>query len=171
MRSFFIKLIITQLFILGYTVAASKSAEPAANASSVIVSNAADFVAKLPARVFVLVPNKTADEATTRGIESLGPTPNTEFFVLPKESTRPKAIRQGPPVYPREAGQGKVLIMALIAPTGEVTAVYALAASHPAFATSAAKAVAQWKFKPAKLKDTAVPVIFVQLIEFNMEMR
>lgn len=61
--------------------------------------------------------------------------------------------------------------MGLIAPTGEVTAVYSLAASHPAFATSAAKAVAQWRFKPAKLKDTAVPVVFVQLIEFNIETR
>jgi len=169
MRTLLVKLILTQLSILGCALADAKPEGPPAHASGVVVPNVADFVARLPARVFVLVSNKTADEATTRGIESLGPTPNTEFFILPKESSRPTPIRQGAPVYPREAGQGKALIMGLIDPTGKVSAVYSLAASHPAFGINAAKAVSQWKFKPAKLKDTAVSVVFVQLIEFNME--
>lgn len=171
MRKLIAVLILSQISILGFAVAASKSTAPSDHGSGVIVSNAADFVAKLPARVFVLVSSKAADEATTRGIESLGPTPNTEFFILPKESSKPTPVRQGAPDYPRESGQGKALIMGLISPTGEITAVYPLAASHPAFGTSAAKAVSQWKFKPAKLKDTAVAVVFVQLIEFNIEMR
>ena len=171
MKNLLIGFLVAQLSILAPALAAAKSADKTASASSVIASNAADFVARLPAKVFILGSTKEANETTAQGIESLGPTPNTEFLILPAQATRPTPTRQDPPDYPRDAGPGQALIMALISPTGEVTAVHCLAASHPDFARSAAQAAAKWKFKPGKVKDAAVPVLFTQLMEFNIEYR
>ena len=156
------------LSLLGVSALAAEKPAGKTVTPGVIAANAADFVAKLPAKVFVLITTKDAKEEMMRSLQSLGPTPNTEFFVLPAEATRPKPTRQAAPEYPSGAGQGQALIMALISPTGEITAVHCLAGSQPDFALSAVQAVAKWRFKPGKLKDAAVPVLFTQHVAFNI---
>ncbi|MDI1249853.1 MAG: energy transducer TonB [Lacunisphaera sp.] len=170
MKKLFVTALLAQLALTGPARCDSKP-EKAVAAQNVIAQNAADFVAKLPPTVFVLVSSKNEKEEKMKELGLLGPTPNTEFFVLPPEAVKPKITRQGPPDYPRGAGPGKARIMALISASGEVTAVCCLAASQPVFAGSAARSVAGWKFQPAKLKDAPVPVLFTQLIEFNTEIR
>lgn len=168
MKAPFSTLLLTIALIGGSALAAEKP-QGKPTTTSAIAASTTDFIAKLPAKVFVLITTKDAKEKMMRSLQSLGPTPNTEFFVLPAEATRPTPTRQVSPEFPRGAGQGQALIMALISPTGEITAVHCLAANQPAFAVSAAQAVAKWKFKPGTLKNAAVPVLFTQLIEFNIE--
>jgi hypothetical protein len=137
--------------------------------ASEIAATAAEFAAKLPPKVFVYISHQSEHAATGRGIESLGATPNTEFFNLPLEASAPSGVRRNPPVFPRELASGSARIMALIAPSGAVTAVYCLETTHPEIGSHAARAVAKWRFRPAKLAKEAVPVVFTQLIEFKSE--
>jgi hypothetical protein len=137
--------------------------------ASEIAATAAEFVTKLPPKVFVYISHQSAHEATGRGIASLGPTPHTEFFNLPLEASAPTGVRRNPPVFPRELPSGSARIMALIAPSGAVTAVYCLETTHLEIGDHAARAVAKWRFRPAKIAKDAVPVVFTQLIEFKAE--
>jgi hypothetical protein len=88
------------------------------------ITDAAGFVAKLPPKVFLLVTREHDRETLSIAIRALGATPGTEFFVLPKEATRPRATRQEPPIFPGSKSPGQAWIMALIDSSGRVTAAH-----------------------------------------------
>ncbi len=168
MKNHLIRLALGVALLSAPALLAADTANPLAPASE-IAATPAEFVAKLPPKVFVYIAHQSAHEPTGRGIVSLGPTPHTEFFNLPLEASAPTGVRRNPPVFPRELPSGSARIMALIAPSGAVTAVYCLEATHPDIGSHAARAVAKWRFRPAKLAKEAVPVVFTQLIEFKAE--
>ena len=134
-----------------------------------IAATAAEFVAKLPPKVFVYASDQAAHAAVGRGIESLGPTPGTEFFILPVEAKAPVGSRRDAPLFLRETASGSTWILALIAPSGAVTAVYCLEATHPDLGAQAARAIAKWKYRPARVDKNAVPVIFAQRVDYKGE--
>ena len=167
MRNLLLVIMVFTGFLSRTAAVFAESGNKPAVPTSVIAPNAADFAARLPAKVYIMIGTADANEATARGIEGLGRTPGTEFLLLPKDAIPPKAVRQSAPEYPRYAGQGQARVLGLISTSGEVVAVYCLSATHPAFGSAAAEAVGHWKYKPAKLNGTAIPVIFTQLMEFS----
>jgi len=155
--------------LLAPALAAAAETDNAFAPATEIAATPAEFAAKLPAKVFVYVAHQSEHEATGRAIESLGTTANTEFYNLPLEASAPVGVRRDPPTFPREITSGSARIMALISPSGAVTAVYCLEATHPEVGSRAARAVSKWRYRPSKLNKAAVPVVFTQLIELSAE--
>ena len=94
-----------------------------------------------------------------------------QLIALPKEAVQPKSVSRVAPAYPSDLRQrridGQVRFVFVIGADGTVKALYCVSASHPDLAISAAAALVQWRYKPAKIQNTAVPVIVSQVLEFN----
>ncbi len=96
---------------------------------------------------------------------------STKLFILPNGATPPKRIKAVPPDFPSELRRpgvsGKTAFLIFIGADGKVVSLYCYKSDEPAFALSAAQAIVQWKFDPAKINGTAVPVLVGQVLEFN----
>lgn len=80
------------------------------------------------------------------------------------------------PVYPEEAKEsalsGVVILQAVILEDGTVANIEILQRrpeDDPGFAESAREAVAQWRYEPATVEGTPVPVYFTVFIEFKLQ--
>lgn len=87
--------------------------------------------------------------------------------------TRPVVESQVNPVYPEEyrrAGiSGLVLLEAAISQAGTVENVGVLKSLSPGLDMAAARAVSQWRFKPAMKDGKPVPVLFSVTINFSLK--
>ncbi len=92
---------------------------------------------------------------------------------LPKDSKKPKAIKQASPIYPyamsRAGVSGMVAIEFIIDKTGNVRNAYVIQSNNPWFERPALDAVLQWKFTPAEVGGRPVYTRVSQLIEFHLE--
>ena len=93
--------------------------------------------------------------------------------VSPKVDVAPVPTQTPPPKYPsqlRQAGvSGIVVVTLVIDETGAVLASEIKKSTHQEFEAPALAAVANWKFKPAKLGDKAVKVRVSLPIRFSNE--
>lgn len=99
--------------------------------------------------------------------------PVIEMKSMPKNSKKPKGIKQGPPVYPysmsRAAVTGSVTVQFVIDRNGDVRNAYVTESNNPWFERPALDAVMKWKFSPAEVDGKAVNTRVMQRIDFNLE--
>ena len=92
--------------------------------------------------------------------------------VTPKVDEAPVPIQTPPPKYPeslRKGGiTGLVLVTLVIDENGSVIASEVKKTSNEAFNAPALEALANWKFKPAKLGDKAVKVRVSLPVRFSL---
>jgi len=92
--------------------------------------------------------------------------------VTPKVDEAPVPIQTPPPKYPeslrKEGTSGLVLVTIVIDEQGSVIASEIKKTSNEAFSAPALEAIANWKFKPAKLGAKAVKVRVSVPIRFSM---
>lgn len=116
-----------------------------------------------------VVPGKP-DETLT-ALHAAGLDKDIEFFALPANATPPKALQRQPPAYPQpqrdQRVSGSARYLFVIGADGLVKAIYCCESSDPDFALSGAKALIWWRYTPAKIQGTAVPVVASQLLEFS----
>jgi hypothetical protein len=95
----------------------------------------------------------------------------SQIFVLPDDAAEPVLKSSIPHSYPpglnitREPKKADFLM--LIGADGSVKCLYCYNNNDRLFALAAAKAVLKWRYKPAKIKDTAVPVLAGLPMEFQ----
>jgi TonB family protein len=86
--------------------------------------------------------------------------------------TAPKKTRNVPPVYPPDMiqarVQGIVLAQSLITTTGCVIDAVVTRRVHPALDVSALSAIGEWRYEPATLNGTVVPVIMTVTVNFSL---
>lgn len=104
-------------------------------------------------------------------VKAAGLAEGIELIALPIGAVQPKAITRVAPFYPDDLRRKNIGGMArfifVIGADGKVKGLYCVEADHPDLAVAAAAAVAQWRFAPAKIENTPIPVIAGQMVEFN----
>lgn len=87
----------------------------------------------------------------------------TQIYALPADATEPKLKTSAPHTYPpglnisREPKKADFLM--LVGADGAVKCLYCYTNNDRLFAMAAAMAVVKWRYTPAKIRDTAVPVL------------
>jgi len=102
------------------------------------------------------------------------PTPKSEeIYEFFKVEIKPQVIKSVPPEYPefaKKAGiEGRVIISAVVDEEGNVVEAQIVSSTNSIFNEPALKAVYQYKFSPAMMKDKKVKVRI--LIPFNFVIR
>jgi hypothetical protein len=104
-------------------------------------------------------------------LKSAGLTDGVQLIPLPRDAVLPYAKKRTAPAYPeslrRKKVDGRVEFLCVIGADGTVKGMYCVAAAQPEFAIAAAAALAQWRFEPARIQNTAVPVIVNTMLEFG----
>ncbi len=87
----------------------------------------------------------------------------TRFFLFPSEATPPKLYHSIPHSYPQSMRQGResgsANFVALVGADGKVQNIYCYQHTDRLFAIAYAAALARWRYEPAKINGTAVPVL------------
>ncbi len=87
----------------------------------------------------------------------------TRFFLFPAEASPPKLYFSIPHSYPQSMRQGResgtAHFLALVGTDGKVKNIYCYQHTDRVFAIAYAAAVSRWRYEPAKIKGTAVPVL------------
>lgn len=95
----------------------------------------------------------------------------TQIYSLPDDATQPELKTSIPHTYPpglkisREPKKADFLI--LIGADGSVKCLYCYSNNDRLFALAAASSVTKWRYKPAKINGTAVPVLAGLPMEFH----
>ena len=95
----------------------------------------------------------------------------TQIYSLPDDATQPKLKTSAPHIYPpglnisREPKKADFLM--LIGADGAVKCLYCYSNNDRLFALAAAMAVVKWRYAPAKIQGTAVPVLAGLPMEFH----
>ena len=86
----------------------------------------------------------------------------------------PRKTRNVSPVYPPDViaarVQGVILSEAMITTTGCVVDAFITRRVHPALDVSALVAIGEWRYEPATLDGTAVPVIMTVTVNFSLQL-
>jgi hypothetical protein len=105
----------------------------------------------------------TAMDDTLKAIKAAQLDEKTQIFALPDNATLPKLKSSIPHSYPpglkisREPKKADFLM--LIGADGAVKCLYCYYNNDRLFAMAAAMAVVKWRYEPAKIQGTAVPVL------------
>jgi hypothetical protein len=95
----------------------------------------------------------------------------TQIFTLPDEATKPQLISSIPPAYPQSTrlrrDPPKADFLLFIGTDGAVKCLYCYETKDEVFAILAADALIKWRYVPAKINGTAVPVILPVEMKFN----
>jgi TonB family protein len=85
----------------------------------------------------------------------------------------PVKIRDVMPEYPMAAtlsgAQGVVVVEVIIDAAGSVEAAKVLRPIHPLLDRAALEAVRAWRFSPAMLNDTPIPVVMTVTVHFTLQ--
>ncbi len=100
--------------------------------------------------------------------------PEQQYWMFWEE--QPEVIKRVRPKYPEIARQaeveGSVIVKLWISARGDVDRAEVVMADPPGiFEQAALEAVRQWKFKPAKQRDMAIPVMMAQRVDFVLKDR
>lgn len=122
----------------------------------------------------ILLPNPNTGQVekfVTDAVHSTGLDQEVEFLTLPTGSTFPEAIKlQGPVDVKRFARSGipaQALFLMVIGADGTVSGLYCVKSDHPDLAVACAAAIVGWRYTPAKIQGTPVPVVTAQLMEVS----
>ncbi len=87
----------------------------------------------------------------------------TRFFLFPAEGSPPKLYFSIPHSYPQSMRQGResgtAHFLALVGTDGKVKTIFCYQHTDRLFAIAYAAAVSRWRYEPAKIKGTPVPVL------------
>jgi hypothetical protein len=117
---------------------------------------------------------KLADTAlpdTIKAIQAAQLDAKSQLFALPEGATPPKLKTSAPHSYPpglnisREPKRADFLM--LVGADGAVKCLYCYSNNDRLFALAAAAAVVKWRYTPAKINGTAVPVLAGLPMEFH----
>jgi hypothetical protein len=117
---------------------------------------------------------KKSDTALTDTIKAIKESQvdeKTQIFALPDNATQPELKTSIPHIYPpglkisREPKKADFLM--LIGADGSVKCLYCFSNNDRLFALAAAAAVVKWRYAPAKINGTAVPVLAGLPMEFS----
>jgi hypothetical protein len=118
-----------------------------------------------------VAPQPALPPEVTNAIMEAGLKDITELIALPAGATPVKLDKTVPPRFPDEKRKwgdpGKIVFLVYVGADGKVQGLYCLKSSDHAYAVAAAQALLSWRYKPAKLTGTAVPVLTGQLFEFE----
>jgi hypothetical protein len=110
----------------------------------------------------------------TEAISKAGLAEKTKIFALPDEAVKPELKQSIPPSYPRSLGLTKEGIHArflvFVGADGHVKSLYCYETTDQIFAIAVADAVIKWHYSPAKLGQTAVPVLVPVDMKFDESM-
>ena len=109
----------------------------------------------------------------TAAIENAGLKKVTQLLALPAGATPLQRDKTVAPRFPdekrRSGSPGTILFLIYVGTDGKVQGLYCSQASDHAYAVAAAEALLVWRFKPAKLGGTALPVLASQRFEFDFK--
>jgi outer membrane biosynthesis protein TonB len=112
------------------------------------------------------LPPEVATAITAAGLKDV-----TELLPLPAGATPLQRDKTVAPRFPDEkrrwGSPGKTGFLVHVGADGKVLGLYCFQASDRDYAVAAAQALLYWRYKPAKLNGTAVPVLTSQLFEFE----
>lgn len=95
----------------------------------------------------------------------------TKIFALPDEATKPELISSIPPAYPQSTrlrrDPPKADFLLFIGTDGSVKCLYCYDTKDQVFAILAADALIKWRYVPAKINGTAVPVLLPVQMKFS----
>lgn len=99
----------------------------------------------------------------TAAISAAGFADKTRLYDFPENARRPKLKKSIPYTYPRSLRQGKTRghanFLVALGADGAVRGLYCYEHSDRLFALAAAAAIVKWRYEPAAINDTAVPVL------------
>lgn len=103
-------------------------------------------------------------------IKESGFAKKTSFVRLPAQAKQANPIFETPP-YLSESSKwlgetNTASFFIFVGADGQVKALYCYNHNEKLFALSVAKAITKWRFKPAMINDTAVPVLYVRTINY-----
>jgi hypothetical protein len=95
----------------------------------------------------------------------------TKIFALPDEATKPELISSIPPSYPQSTrlrrDPPKADFLLFIGTDGNVKCLYCYDTKDQVFAIVVADALIKWRYVPAKINGTAVPVLLPVQMKFS----
>jgi hypothetical protein len=104
-------------------------------------------------------------------LDKVGVTAKSKVFLLPDGATPPEIVSAIPYSYPKKLRQGnetgKARLLVLVGVDGSVKTLHCYEHTHSMFALAVAAAVVRWKYTPAMINGTPVPVVLEVLEEFR----
>jgi TonB family protein len=101
------------------------------------------------------------------------PVESRVYPAVPVGGTQPEVVHRVMPRYPAEARragtQGRVLIRAIIRRDGSVDNVHVLTDLPDGLGNAAAKAVSQWRFRPATYQGEPIDVYYTVTVNFRLD--
>lgn len=154
------------LILASASAAADKASAPKAPLTLEDVIFDADHLRRMLGPKTLLVPGAKSGEITAElplKLAAEGFAKATRFFQFPIESSPPKLYYSIPHSYPQRMRQGResgsANFVALVGVDGKVKCVYCYQYSDRLFAIAYAAALSKWRYEPAKINGTAVPVL------------
>lgn len=122
----------------------------------------------------LIVANKRGQELPvelSKAIAEADFSSKTRLFVFPDDGTRPKLVSSVPYSYPRSLRQGKnsghANFIVHIDASGNVRSLYCYDHTERLFALAVAASIVKWRYEPAKIAGTPVPVLLEVPAEFR----
>ena len=140
---------------------------------SEILFDAGHFKAALGKKALLTVDHSTGKVSPTllQDIAAAGLNESTQFYPFPSEGIQPEPKKREVPEYPahlrRKGVDGSARLLILIGADGKVGAIYCANSTHRDFALASAEALVRWRFSPATIQGTAVPVVVFQTMDFD----
>lgn len=140
---------------------------------SEIIFDAQHFKVALGNKALLIVDRSTGKVSAelVRDIAAAGLNESIQFYPFPSEGIQPEPKKREAPAYPghlrRKSVDGSARLLILIGADGKVSAIYCSHATHPDFALASAEALIRWRFSPATIQGTAVPIVVVQTMDFD----
>jgi|GEM_PF-6104724 len=138
-----------------------------------LISDSQYFKAALGSKALLVTDPKTGEvpKELLHAIASARLNEGIQFYPLPKEAVQPTPKKRNAPEYPaqlrRKGVDGAARLLIVIGADGTIKAIHCNEATHPEFALAAAEAVSKWRFSPATIQETPVPVVATLLLEFD----
>jgi hypothetical protein len=130
----------------------------------------ATYLKRLLGPKTLVAPGQKSKTVPTDAITKAGLDEKTQIFILPDEAKKPVLKSSLPPHFPsslklrRDPIKAKFLLF--IGADGNVKCLYCYETNDQLFALAAADAVVKWRYTPAKIGTTAVPVVIPLEMDF-----
>ncbi len=131
----------------------------------------AKYLKQLLGAKTLVAPTEKSGTIPTEAISKAGLDEKTQVFLLPDEATKPVLKSSFAPTYPqslrlkRDPIKAKFLLF--VGADGNVKGLYCYETNDQVFAIATADAVIKWRYSPAKLGATAVPVVVPFEMDFS----
>ena len=138
-----------------------------------VIKDLGQFRAALGKKAILLQNAQTGkvEEFITKAIQRTGLDKEVQFFTMPPGSTFPEPVKRTAPEnvkrFARSGSIAQALFLMVIGADGGVTGLYCVESSHPDLAVACAAAIVSWRYTPARIQGTAVPVVTATVLEVS----